>query len=43
LREKTQFCPAELGEQYIEHVRLTLDRIATLKRNPGALPFPLPK
>lgn len=42
-RQKTQFCPADLGPQYIEHVRLTLERIEALKKTPGKLPFPLPK
>lgn len=39
LEEKTQFCPAELGQAYLDLVTLTLERIENLKKNPDLLPF----
>lgn len=41
MEDKTSFFPEEMGEAYIDHIRLTLERMAQLKTTPEALPFPL--
>ena len=41
VEDKTSFFPEEMGEAYIDHIRLTLERMAQLRTTPQDLPFPL--
>jgi hypothetical protein len=39
VEEKTAFFPEDMADAYIEHIRLTMERIEQLKRSPESLPF----
>ncbi len=39
IEEKTSFFPADMADSYIEHIRLTKERIEQLRQSPQALPF----
>jgi hypothetical protein len=42
--EKTSFFPASMAEAYIEHIRLTMERIEQImETEPEVLPFGLPR
>jgi len=39
VEEKTSFFPEDMSQAYIEHVKLTVERMAQLRADPQSLPF----